>query len=69
MGGIEEDTMLVVGMFLTLGARALSFLSPCVLPIFPAYLSYITGISVKELQGSHDSKIRKKLLSRINLLP
>lgn len=63
MGGIEEDTMLVVGMFLALGAGALSFLSPCVLPIFPAYLSYITGISVKELQGSHDSKIRKKLLS------
>lgn len=63
MGGIETDTMLVVGMFLALGAGALSFLSPCVLPIFPAYLSYITGISVKELQGNHDVKIRSKLLS------
>jgi len=55
--------MLVVGMFLALGAGALSFLSPCVLPIFPAYLSYITGISVKELQGNQDVKIRSKLLS------
>lgn len=63
MGGIETDTMLVVGMFLALGAGALSFLSPCVLPIFPAYLSYITGISVKELQGNHDIQIRSKLLS------
>lgn len=63
MGGIETDTMLVIGMFLALGAGALSFLSPCVLPIFPAYLSYITGISVKELQGNHDIKIRSKLLT------
>ena len=63
MGGIETDTMLVVGMFLALGAGALSFFSPCVLPIFPAYLSYITGITVKELQGSHNIKIRSKLLS------
>lgn len=63
MGGIETDTMLIVGMFLAMGAGALSFLSPCVLPIFPAYLSYITGISVKELQGDHDIKIRRKLLS------
>ncbi|WNF38322.1 cytochrome c biogenesis protein CcdA [Bacillaceae bacterium IKA-2] len=63
MGGIETDTMLIVGMFLALGAGALSFFSPCVLPIFPAFLSYITGISVKELQGNQDVKIRTKLLS------
>ncbi|MGY0692767.1 cytochrome c biogenesis CcdA family protein [Virgibacillus sp. FSP13] len=63
MGGIETDTMLIVGMFLAIGAGALSFLSPCVLPIFPAYLSYITGISVKELQGNQNTKIRRQLLS------
>lgn len=63
MGGIELDTALYVGMFLALGAGALSFLSPCVLPIFPAYLSYITGISVKELQGKQDAQIRSKLLT------
>src|SRR5690625_3374280 len=61
--GIETDTILLVGVFLALGAGALSFLSPCVLPIFPAYMSYITGISVKDLQGDHDKKIRSKLLS------
>src|SRR5699024_2389582 len=54
--------MLFVGVLLSLGAGALSFLSPCVLPIFPAYLSYITGISVKELQGEQTKKVRKTLL-------
>lgn len=62
MSGIGTDTVLWVGMFLAMGAGALSFLSPCVLPIFPAYLSYITGISVKELQGKHNTQIRRKLL-------
>lgn len=63
MGAISADTFLLFGMLLALGAGALSFLSPCVLPIFPAYLSYITGIGVKELQDKHDGKIRKTLLT------
>lgn len=62
MGAISTDTFLLFGMLIALGAGALSFLSPCVLPIFPAYLSYITGISVKELQGKQDRKIRRTLL-------
>src|SRR5690625_4447159 len=52
-----------MGMFLAIGAGALSFLSPCGFPIFSAYLLYITVISVKELQGNQDVKIRSKLLS------
>lgn len=63
MGMIEADTVLLVGMLIAVGAGALSFLSPCVLPIFPAYMSYITGISVKELQGSKDGKMVRSLLS------
>jgi len=53
----------IAGLFVALGAGALSFLSPCVLPIFPAYLSYITGVSVKELQGEKSASLRKKLLT------
>lgn len=49
-------------IWLALGAGMLSFLSPCTLPIFPAYLSYITGMSVKELETNHHVKIRSKLL-------
>lgn len=63
MSAIDTNTFLLVGMVLALGAGALSFLSPCVLPIFPAYLSYITGISVKELQEKQTTKIRRTLLS------
>jgi len=37
-------------------AGLLSFLSPCVLPLVPAYLSYISGVSVNELrQHDHES--------------
>jgi len=30
---------------LAFGAGFLSFVSPCVLPVFPAFISYITGMS------------------------
>src|SRR5688500_16470285 len=50
-------------MLLALGAGALSSISPCVLPISPAYLSYITGLSVKEIQGDQTKQVRKKLLT------
>lgn len=33
-------------------AGVLSFLSPCVLPLVPGYLSFITGYSYDQLQGS-----------------
>ena len=38
-----------VSFLIALGAGILSFLSPCVLPLVPSYLSFITGISVNEL--------------------
>jgi cytochrome c-type biogenesis protein len=34
-----------LSIFIALGAGVLSFISPCVLPLFPAYLSFITGMS------------------------
>lgn len=37
-------------MVLAFSAGVLSFLSPCVLPMVPAYISYLTGSSIKELQ-------------------
>jgi len=36
-------------------AGLLSFLSPCVLPLVPAYLSYISGVSVNELRHQQGS--------------
>jgi len=38
-----------------------SFLTPCVLPLIPSYITYITGLSFAELNQEHPSKaIRKK---------
>ncbi|WP_044642452.1 cytochrome c biogenesis CcdA family protein [Risungbinella massiliensis] len=42
-----------VTIWLAFGAGVLSFISPCCLPLYPSFLSYITGVSVAELQG-HD---------------
>ena len=46
-------------LFIALGAGLISFLSPCVLPLIPGYISYISGSSINEL-------IEKK---NVNLLP
>ena len=34
-----------------LGAGAISFLSPCVLPLVPPYLCYMAGVSVDQFRG------------------
>jgi len=36
-------------LFVAFGAGLISFLSPCVLPLIPGYISYITGSSLNEL--------------------
>ncbi len=46
-------------LFVAFGAGLISFLSPCVLPLIPGYISYISGSSVNEL-------VKKQ---NINLIP
>jgi len=38
-----------ISLFAALGAGVLSFFSPCVLPLIPAYISFITGLSLDKL--------------------
>ena len=40
----------------------LSFLSPCVLPLIPAYFSFITGMSLEELTRNDNQGTRRKLV-------
>ncbi|MCD2136724.1 cytochrome c biogenesis protein CcdA [Salinicoccus halitifaciens] len=40
-----------VTFLLAFGAGVLSFVSPCVLPVFPAFVSYITGMSYNEVEN------------------
>ena len=49
----------MIELTIALGAGLISFLSPCVLPLIPAYISYISGSSLNEL-------IEKK---NVNLFP
>ena len=46
-------------LFIAFGAGLISFLSPCVLPLIPGYISFISGASLNEL-------VAKK---KINLIP
>ncbi|MFO8065071.1 MAG: cytochrome c biogenesis protein CcdA [Spirochaetia bacterium] len=41
-----------LNIFLALAAGLLSFLSPCVLPLIPSYISFIGGVSLHDLQES-----------------
>jgi cytochrome c-type biogenesis protein len=41
-----------VGIFAALAAGVVSFLSPCVLPLVPGYLSAVTGVSANELEDA-----------------
>ncbi len=49
----------MIELFIAFGAGLISFLSPCVLPLIPGYISFISGASLNEL-------LTKK---KINLLP
>jgi cytochrome c-type biogenesis protein len=57
MFGIELITAaLLPAMFVAFLAGLLSFLSPCVLPIVPPYLAYMSGVTLNELStGSRKS--------------
>ena len=39
-----------VGIAIAFTAGLLSFLSPCVLPLVPSYLTFVTGMSLEDLQ-------------------
>lgn len=48
-----------VTFWIAFTAGILSFFSPCVLPLIPSYITYITGLSFGQLQQAHPSaKIR-----------
>ena len=49
----------MIELFIAFGAGLISFLSPCVLPLIPGYIAFISGSSLNEL-------LEKK---RINLIP
>ena len=53
-----------VGFPIAFMAGVLSFLSPCVLPLVPSYLSFVTGMSLEDLQEGFD---RRRVLTHAAL--
>ncbi len=51
-----------VGVAVSFSAGLFSFLSPCVLPLFPSYLSFITGMSVADLTADLGAAARRRVL-------
>ncbi|MDC1049998.1 cytochrome c biogenesis protein CcdA, partial [Candidatus Pelagibacter sp.] len=49
----------MIELLIAFGAGLISFLSPCVLPLIPGYISYISGASLDELLAN----------KKVNLVP
>ncbi len=56
------ETSTSVGLFIAFGAGVLSFLSPCVLPLIPSYMSFITGMSLEEMGDQRRAAVTHALL-------
>ncbi|UUV26957.1 MULTISPECIES: cytochrome c biogenesis CcdA family protein [Lysinibacillus] len=57
-----------LNLILAFGAGLLSFVSPCSLPLYPAFLSYVTGISFNELKEEKGILKRKSLIHTLLFL-
>jgi cytochrome c-type biogenesis protein len=51
-----------LGLTIAFGAGLLSFLSPCVLPLIPSYVTFITGLSLEDVQKSRRAALVHSLL-------
>ena len=45
-----------IGIALAFTAGIVSFLSPCVLPLVPSYLAFVTGMSLEDLEAGVNRK-------------
>ncbi len=52
LAALNTDPAAGVGILAALAAGVVSFLSPCVLPLVPGYLSAVTGVSAAELDDA-----------------
>jgi cytochrome c-type biogenesis protein len=44
-------------------AGILTFLSPCILPLIPSFIAYITGVSYADLKDTHNTQVHRKTIS------
>src|ERR1051325_1643035 len=51
-----------IGILVSFTAGLLSFLSPCVLPLIPSYVTFVTGMSLEDVQRSRRAALVHALL-------
>ncbi len=52
-----------ISLWVAFSAGVISFISPCVLPLVPSYISYISGLSFQQVNETHpDIKVRLAIL-------
>jgi len=54
--------MIDINVPIAFGAGLVSFFAPCVIPLLPAYVGYVTGVSLKELEKKGYAFYRRKLI-------
>ncbi len=54
-----------MSLFIAFGAGLLSFFAPCILPLIPAYICFITGLSLDELRGVGTQSRKTQNLKKI----
>ncbi|KYG91951.1 cytochrome c biogenesis protein CcdA [Metasolibacillus sp. FSL H7-0170] len=62
------NTGVDLNILLAFGAGFLSFISPCTLPLYPAFLSYITGMSLTELTKEKGMMQKQAVLHTLSFL-
>ena len=62
MTAVEVTSLSLTAIGLAFAAGLLSFVSPCVLPLLPVYLSFISGVGVEDLGREHRRLLWTSLL-------
>jgi cytochrome c-type biogenesis protein len=62
------DSLHQISLFAAFTAGLLSFVSPCVLPLVPSYISYITGLSIDQLADATERQRFRKAIVINSLL-
>jgi cytochrome c-type biogenesis protein len=65
--GTARDGSLLLAVPVALVAGTVSFFSPCVIPLLPGYLSYVTGLSGADIVAGGGAKVRGRMLAGVGL--
>ena len=52
-----------ISILAALAGGLISFLSPCVLPLVPPYMTYLAGASLDQIENADDPKLRKRAIT------